>query len=59
VHELVFIKVNVTTCTVKRLKSCWSYFNVNFNTPFKQFSCASFGDKTLISDNQLKALGYE
>ena len=29
-------------------ETCWSIFNVNFNTPFKAFSCASVGNKTLI-----------
>jgi len=30
------------------IETCWSCFNVNSNAHFKQFSCASVGDKTLI-----------
>ena len=29
-------------------ETCWRIFNVNFNTPFKAFSCVSVGNKTLI-----------
>ena len=32
-------------------ETCWSIFNVNFNTPFKAFSFVSVGNKTLINAN--------
>jgi len=29
-------------------ETCWRIFYVNFNIPFKEFLCASVGNKTLI-----------
>ena len=36
-------------------ETCWSCFNVNFNSPFKK-TCASVGVKTLIKESNLNNL---